>query len=71
MTFARTAAGSVPVGGVFDPEQPPGLRDAFEVVFAPVGEAEIGAGDEVNDRAGDEHLARFGVGLDALGDAQG
>src|SRR5262249_21024543 len=49
---------TVALGRLFDHgEESPGTRDAFEFVFASVLEGEPGAGDEVDNGAGDEHVA--------------
>lgn len=59
---ARTPGRLRRARGAPSDEEPPGLRDAFEPVFAPVGEAQAGAGDDFDDGAGDEHLARLSLG---------
>jgi hypothetical protein len=58
-------------GEAFDREEPPELGDAFEVVSATVGETQVGAGDEVDDRAGDDHLAGVRLRLDPARDVHG
>src|SRR5213592_1101869 len=52
------------VSGRVDGIEPPLARDALQLVRAPVFELDPGAGDEILDRRGDEHLARLGQGGD-------
>ena len=54
-----------------DAEESPTSGDAFELVFAPVEEFDVGPGDEVGDGSGDEYFARSGVGGDSLADVDG
>jgi hypothetical protein len=53
-----------------DGEEVPGGGDAFEVVFAPVVEAEAGSGNQIDDRARDEDLARLCGSADAMGECR-
>src|SRR5262249_18371576 len=53
-----------------DGEESP-LADAFEVVHAAVLERDLGAGDQILDRAGDKDLAALRLRCDARADRNG
>jgi hypothetical protein len=56
---------------VFDGEELPLVRDAFERMGAPIGEWDARTTHQVGDGAGDEDFAGLGECLDALGDVDG
>jgi hypothetical protein len=51
--------------------EPPGSRNTLQVVFATVVEGDARAGDEVLDRARDQHFIGIGCGGDTRGDMDG
>jgi hypothetical protein len=68
---APRAPGILRVELDLDGEQFPGARDALEFVLAAVGEEDARSGQEVRDRARNQHLAGHGERGDAGSDMHG
>ena len=61
----------IPGGSVLDGEDPPGARDALQLVLATVSQTDLGPRHQVGDGARDKNLARSRCSGDPSADVDG